>query len=107
MRTRLIVAKDWDGGSRVISGPGSPKSITPEFKSMMLDSKKSSVAAIELWDSGSGVVKRKKFNQDFEEQDTKSPEKKPENQAVKNEQSNRHSGSVRNSSKSSGQDLNL
>jgi hypothetical protein len=102
MRTRLIVAKDWDGGSRVISGPGTPSSITDEFKVMLLDSKKSSVASIELWDSGAGVVKRKKFNQDFEEQ--KPAEQK---QPVKHEQSNRHIGSVRNVSKSGGQDINL
>ena len=102
MRTRLIVAKDWDGGSRVISGPGDAPSITDEFKVMLLDSKKSSVASIELWDSGAGVVKRKKFNQDFEEQ--KPSEQK---QSLKNEQSNRHSGSIRNSSKPSGQDINF
>jgi hypothetical protein len=102
MRTRLIVAKDWDGGSRVISGPGTPSSITDEFKVMLLDSKKSSVASIELWDSGAGVVKRKKFNQDFEQQ--KPAEQK---QPVKHEQSNRHSGSIRNVSKPGGQDINL
>lgn len=113
MRTRLIVAQDWDGGSRVINGPGDPRSLTDEFKLMMLDSKESSVASIELWDSGAGVVKRKKFTKEGEKKIAEATEeternKEPEEKTpVKDEQSNRHSRSVRNPAKSGGKDIDL
>lgn len=115
MRRRLIVAQDWDGGSRVISGPGAPVSITDEFKLMMLDSKKSSVARIELWDSGAGVVKHKKFSKDGEKKiessqpklEQKKEDSESENTPVKDEQSNGHGGGVRGNAKSGRKNFNL
>jgi hypothetical protein len=60
MRLSIISARTTTGGFVVLAEPGNPRERSDQFKALVV-APPDNMAEIHLWDSGSGICKRKTF----------------------------------------------